>query len=104
MTEPCPKCVGFGHLDVETGDPRDEGDGSQVCDQCDSTGVIGEPEPTEKIYKAKGTAAVLGHEPGEEFTAVLEPGQEARLIQRGSLEVVGEGQPIEDHEQKKEDD
>lgn len=45
-----------------------------------------EPEPRE--YEVLGQHAVLGHEPGEKFTAVLDPEQEGRMLARGSLRFV----------------
>jgi hypothetical protein len=36
-------------------------------------------------YRVSGTQKVFGHEPGAVFTAVLDPEQESRLLERGSI-------------------
>lgn len=42
----------------------------------------------QRRYVVRGPHAVLGHEPGEQFIAVLDPEQEQRMLTRGSLEIV----------------
>ena len=49
-------------------------------------------------YKVTGSTAFDDHEPGEEFTAKLDPDLEERALERGSIEIV-KGTP-----QKKEED
>jgi len=39
-------------------------------------------------YKVVGLTAYLGHQPGEEFEADLDPEQERRAKERGSIRVV----------------
>ena len=54
--------------------------------------VVQEPEDPKPVeYRIPDTCSqrVLGHEPGEKFTAALPPEQEARLIARGQLERTG---------------
>jgi len=36
-------------------------------------------------YRVKGSHRFLGHEPGEEFEADLDEGQEKRAVARGSI-------------------
>ncbi len=48
-----------------------------------------EPTRTAGRYRVTAPTAVLGHEPGETFEQLIPPEQEARLIARGQLEVVG---------------
>lgn len=50
-----------------------------------------EPEPRQ--YEVLGQHAVLGHEPGEKFTAALDPEQEERMLARGSLRPVEKPAP-----------
>ena len=42
-----------------------------------------------KRYRVSGLHPVLGHKPGEEFVEKLDPRQEARLIERGSIVPLG---------------
>lgn len=44
-------------------------------------------KPTARSYTVVGPRKVLGHEPGETFTATLDPSQEQRLIAAGHLAV-----------------
>jgi len=46
------------------------------------------PGVTKKTYRVTGPTAFRDHAPGEEFTAALDPDQEARALARGSLKVV----------------
>lgn len=46
-----------------------------------------------KTYKVIGRSTTLGHKPGETFEADISDKHEARLIQRGSLEVVTSQKP-----------
>lgn len=39
---------------------------------------------------------VLGYEPGEEFEADISPQQEARLLERGAIELLEGGQKVTD--------
>ena len=39
-------------------------------------------------YKVVGPAAFRGHQAGEKFDAELDPAQEARALERGSIKVV----------------
>jgi hypothetical protein len=39
-------------------------------------------------YKVTGLTGYSGHQPGEEFEAELDPEQERRAVERGSIEVV----------------
>lgn len=39
-------------------------------------------------YRVTGQTAFAGHEPGEEFEAELDPAQERRAIERGSIKAV----------------
>jgi hypothetical protein len=48
-----------------------------------------EPTRTAGRYRVTAPSAVLGYEPGETFEQLIPPEQEARLIARGQLEVVG---------------
>jgi hypothetical protein len=36
-------------------------------------------------YTVTGSTAYMGHPPGEQFTASLEPSQERRALERGSI-------------------
>ena len=45
------------------------------------------------VYRVVGRRASRGHEPGEEFTALLEHHAEQRAIYRGSIERIGEVTP-----------
>jgi hypothetical protein len=40
------------------------------------------------VYKVTGTTPFLGHQPGDEFEAELDPEQERRAKERGSIRVV----------------
>lgn len=44
-----------------------------------------EPEPDEHSYEVIGPLNVLGHEPGEKFTAAIPAGQRALLIESGHI-------------------
>lgn len=49
------------------------------------------PEPEKRTYKVTGKAQeTLGHKPGEKFTALLDPRQEAALIAGGAIEIVNQ--------------
>jgi hypothetical protein len=39
-------------------------------------------------YRVVGPAAFRGHKPGEKFDAELDPAQEQRALERGSIKVV----------------
>jgi hypothetical protein len=39
-------------------------------------------------YRVSGSTAYMDHQPGETFEAELEPGQEQRALERGSIEIV----------------
>jgi len=57
-----------------------------------------------KTYRVSGRLAVFGMRPGTEFEAELDPDQEARLLARGSLEVVDNPTPTVADEQPPEGD
>lgn len=55
------------------------------------------PAPEPRTYLVTGTAqSTLGHEPGETFTALLDPVQERHLIAGGAIEIVNDPAPTED--------
>ena len=39
-------------------------------------------------YKVTGLTAYAGHRPGETFEADLDPGQERRAVERGSIKAI----------------
>jgi pyruvate/2-oxoglutarate dehydrogenase complex dihydrolipoamide acyltransferase (E2) component len=52
-----------------------------------------EPEPAEPVmtqYRVTAPTQVFGVDPGETFTRVIPVGQEARLLNSGAIEKVGE--------------
>lgn len=54
-----------------------------------SAAIVPEPEPQQpREYRVIGSLPVFDLQPGETFTAELDPEQEARLIARGSIELV----------------
>lgn len=51
--------------------------------------LVPEPEqPQEKMYIVSGQHAVLDHQPGETFTATLDPEQERNYLEYGHLQLV----------------
>lgn len=53
--------------------------------------LVPEPEqPQEKTYFVSGQHAVLDHQPGETFTAVLDPEQEKNFLEYGHLQLTGQ--------------
>lgn len=48
------------------------------------------PPPSEQTYQVTGTQRTLEHDPGETFTATLDPDQEAALIWGGHIKRVKE--------------
>lgn len=49
-----------------------------------------------KTYKNIGQRTELGIAPGKTVTRTLDPATEQRLIDRGAIEVVGGGTPVEE--------
>jgi hypothetical protein len=52
------------------------------------------------LYKVTGETPYLGHQPGEEFEAELDPDRERRAKDRGSIRVLKRGNHT--HENEKE--
>jgi len=49
-------------------------------------------------YLVTGPTAYAGHQPGEEFTATLDPGAERRALERGNIEIVKKAKPKQEEE------
>jgi hypothetical protein len=47
-----------------------------------------------KVYRVSGSRRYRGHEPGTEFSALIEPGIASRLIGRGVIEIVDGLRPM----------
>jgi hypothetical protein len=47
-----------------------------------------------KVYRVCGSRRYRGHDPGEEFSALIEPGIEGRLVARGVIEVIDGLRPM----------
>lgn len=54
-------------------------------------------------YRVAGTTAFLGYQPGDTFEADLDPGQERRALERGSIKKVGATPAKPKLEQQKEE-
>lgn len=68
----CSTCNGLGYVDI---DPS-------------LSVIIPPPEQPVKQYKVVGESVVFNHNPGETFTAILDPQQEEALVTYGTLEIV----------------
>ena len=68
----CSTCNGLGYVDVNP----------------DPGLVPTPPDQPIKTYKVVGESVVFNHNPGETFTAILDPQQEEALVEYGALEIV----------------
>ena len=78
--------------DAGVPDPEDLANKDEVIAAIPSAAFEPEPPapPREREYEVIGPVAVHGHKPGSKFTALMQPPQEAHLIEAGHIKRTSE--------------